>query len=61
VDHLKYKVKREKSIGEQRNRRTIYCIDYNSRRRIRPMAIVPIFYEISSNKRKIFLYIGIIF
>jgi hypothetical protein len=58
----KIKDEREKSVREQRNRRTIFSIDNSNRkRRIGPMDIVPIFYEISSNKGKVIYEIREVF
>jgi hypothetical protein len=53
VGPVKYKVKRKQSVREQRSRRTIINSS-NRKERIRPMDIVSICHEISSNKRKVF-------
>jgi integrase len=48
-------VKRKNNVREQRNRRRfIFSASNNRKERIRPMDIVPICHEISSNKGKVF-------
>jgi hypothetical protein len=49
-------VKRKKSVREQRNRKTIvFGTSNNRKKRIRPMDIIPLCHEISSNKGKVLM------